>query len=167
MNYKLFNSDITDLNVDDMLEGKIDFDKLDVDCQYDISTEFFNRDLQDDSLNESVSYEIKRKHYVFIRKVRNLFEKHNIKINKFYLMGTIVDLNEKEIDLSILKSVHSNKSNTVWPCKEVFIYENTKNELDNLLKSNQISEEDYISNLELLKDELNIYENEDELQYLN
>ena len=31
----------------------------------------------------------------------------------------------------------------------------------------EITEEDYVSNLELLKDELNIYENEDELRYLN
>jgi hypothetical protein len=165
MNYKLFNSDITDLNVDEILESKIDFDRFDKDCQYDISAEFFNRDLQNDLLNESVPYEIKRKHYVFIRKVRDLFEKHDIKINKFYLMGTIMELNEK--DISILKSVYSNKSNTVWPCKEIFIYENSKNRLDDLLQSNQITEEDYVSNLELLKDELNIYENEDELQYLN
>ncbi len=167
MNYKLFNSDITDLNVDEILESKIDFDRFDKDCQYDISAEFFNRDLQNDLLNESVPYEIKRKHYVFIRKIRDLFEKHDIKINKFYLMGTIMELNEKEIDISILKSVYSNKSNTVWPCKEIFIYENSKNRLDDLLQSNQITEEDYVSNLELLKDELNIYENEDELQYLN
>ena len=167
MNYKLFNSDITDLNVDDVLESKIDFDELDKDCRYDISAEFFNRDLQDDLLNESVPYEIKRKHYVFIRKIRDLFEKYSIRINKFYLMGTITELNENEIEISILKSVYDNKSNTVWPCKEIFIYENSKNRLDDLLQSNQITEEDYVSNLELLKDELNIYENEDELQYLN
>lgn len=167
MNYKLFNSDITDLNVDEILEGKIDFDMLDKDCQYDISAEFFNRDLQEDLLSEIVPYEIKREHYLFIKKIRNLFEKHGVEISGFYLMGTIVELNENEIDISVLKSVNNNKSNTVWPCKEIFIYEDSKNKLDNLLQNNQISVEDYVSNLELLKDELNIYENEDELQYLN
>lgn len=167
MDYKLFESDITDLNVDDVLESKIDFNLFDKKTEYDISAEFYNRDLQEDVLNEEVSYEIKRKHYVFIKKIRDMFEKHNIKINKFYLMGTIADLDEDEINVSILKSVYDKKSNTIWPCKEIFIFEDSKNKLDDLLLSNQISEEDYESNLELLKDELNIYESEDELQYLN
>jgi hypothetical protein len=39
--------------------------------------------------------------------------------------------------------------------------------LDALLISNQISEEDYESNLEFLKDELNIYENDEEHKYIN
>jgi hypothetical protein len=167
MNYKLFKSDITDLSVAEILESKIDFNKFDKNREYDISAEFYNKDLQEEVLNENVSYEIKRKHYVFIRKIRDLFEKHNIKINKFYLMGTIIDLDENEINVSILKSVYNKKSNTIWPCKEIFIFEDSKNKLDELLFSNQISEEDYESNLEILKDELNIYENEDELQYLN
>lgn len=167
MNYKLFKSDITDLSVAETLESKIDFNKFDKNREYDISAEFYNKDLQEEVLNENVSYEIKRKHYVFIRKIRDLFEKHNIKINKFYLMGTIIDLDENEINVSILKSVYNKKSNTIWPCKEIFIFEDSKNKLDELLFSNQISEEDYESNLEILKDELNIYENEDELQYLN
>lgn len=167
MNYKLFKSNITDLNVAEILESKIDFSKFDKNREYDISAEFYNKDLQEEVLNENVSFEIKRIHYVFIRKVRDLFEKHNIKINKFYLMGTIINLNEDEINISILKSVYDKRSNTIWPCKEIFIFEDSKNKLDDLLLSNQISEEDYESNLELLKDELNIYENEDELQYLN
>lgn len=167
MNYKLFKSNITDLNVAETLEGKIDFDKLDKNQEYDISAEFYNKDLQEEVLNENISFEIKRKHYVFIREIRDLFEKYNIKINKVYLMGTIIDLNENEISVSVLKSVHNKKSNTIWPCKEIFIFEDSKNKLDALLFSNQISEEDYELNLELLKDELNIYENEDELQYLN
>lgn len=167
MNYKLFKSNITDLNVAEVLEIKIDFSKLDKNKKYDISAEFYNKDLQEEVLNENVSYEIKRKHFEFIRKIRQLFEKYNITINKFYLMGTIIDLSENEINFSILKSNFSKKSNTIWPCKEIFIYEDSKNKLDDLLYNNQISDEDYESNLELLKDELNIYENEDELQYLN
>jgi hypothetical protein len=83
MNYKLFKSDITDLSVAEILESKIDFNKFDKNREYDISAEFYNKDLQEEVLNENVSYEIKRKHYVFIRKIRDLFEKHNIKINKF------------------------------------------------------------------------------------
>lgn len=167
MNYKLFKSNITDLNVAEILESKINFNKLDKNQGYDISAEFYNKDLQEEVLNEKAAFEIKRKHYVFIKKIRDLFEKHNIKVNKFYLMGTIIDLNENEIDVSILKSSYNKKNNTIWPCKEIFIFEDSKNKLDELLFSNQISEEDYESNLEILKDELNIYENEDELQYLN
>ena len=167
MNYKLFKSSITDLNVAEILESKINFNKLDKNQEYDISAEFYNKDLQEDVLNEEISYEIKRKHYVFIKNIRNLFEKNNIKINKFYLMGTIIDLNENEIAFSVLKSNYDTKSNTIWPCKEIFIFEDSKNKLDDLLLNNQISEEDYESNLELLKDELNIYENEEEHGYIN
>lgn len=167
MIYKLFKSKITDLNVAEILESKINFNKLDTNQEYDISAEFYNKDLQDEMLNENVAFEIKRMHYVFIQKTRELFEKNNIKINKFYLMGTIIDLNENEISISLLKSNFDKKSNTIWPCKEIFIFEDSKNKLDDMLFNNQISEEDYESNLELLKDELSIYENEDEHQYLN
>lgn len=167
MNYKLFKSSITDLNVAEVLRGKIDFSKLDKNQEYDISAEFYNNDLLEEVLNEDVSYEIKKKHYVFIKNIRSLFEKNNIKINKFKLMGTVVDLNENEIYLSLLKTNHENKSNTIWPCKEIFIFEDSKNKLDSLLFNNQISEEDYESNLEILKDELNIYDNEDDFKYLN
>lgn len=167
MNYKLFRSNITDLNVADVLSSKIDFSKLDKEQAYDISAEFYNKDLQEEMLNENVSYEIRRKHYIFIKKIRDLFEENNITINKFYLMGTIIDLNENEINFSLLKSNYNSKSNTIWPCKEIFIFEDSKNKLDDLLFNNQISEEDYESNLELLKDELNIYENEDDHEYLN
>lgn len=167
MNYKLFKSNITDLNVAEILESKINFNKLDKNQEYDISAEFYNKDLQEDVLNENISYEIKRKHYVFIKNIRDLFEKNNIRINKFYLMGTIIDLNENEIAFSVLKSNYDTKSNTIWPCKEIFIFEDSKNKLDDLLLNNQISEEDYESNLELLKDELNIYENEEEHGYIN
>jgi hypothetical protein len=165
MNYRLSNSNITDLNVADVLGKKINFDSLDKNQEYDISAEFYNKDLREEMLNESVAYEIKRKHYAFIKTVRDLFERNSLKINKFYLMGTVIDLDQNEINISLLKSNYDKKSNTIWPCKEIFIFEESKNKLDSLLINDQISEEDYESNLELLKDELNIYENEDEHEH--
>ncbi|WP_019228140.1 hypothetical protein [Sedimentibacter sp. B4] len=167
MNYKLFNSCITDTDIDEILENKIKFEEYDTNDKYDISVDFYNQDLQDEVLNDNVSFEIKRNHYLFIKKVRDLFELHNIKINKFFLMGTILELDKDEMLISVLKSNHENKSNTIWPCKEIFIFEDSKNKLDDLLFNNQISEEDYESNLEFLKDELSIYDNEDEHGYLN
>jgi len=167
MNYKLFNSNITDLNIAEILNDKIKLDEYDKNDKYDITVEFFNKDLTDEVLNENVSFEIKRKHYLFIKDVRNFFEKNSIQINKFYLMGTIIELDENEISFSVLKSNFENKSNTIWPCKEIFIFEDSKNKLDDLLFNNQISEEDYESNLEYLRDELSIYDNEEEHEYLN
>ncbi|MDD4779277.1 MAG: hypothetical protein PHT02_01545 [Tissierellia bacterium] len=168
MKFRFLGSNITDMNIEQKLNNLVKFDKLDENKEYDISVEFFNNDLIEDSLNEDVSYELKKKHYVFIRKVRNFFEKNNIKINKFYLMGTIIDLVEKEIKFSVKKSNNKGKkSNIVWPCKEIFIYEDNKNKLDTLLFSNQISLEEYESNLEDLKYELSIFENEEEHEYIN
>ncbi|MDF2615859.1 MAG: hypothetical protein K0Q47_514 [Sedimentibacter sp.] len=167
MNYKLFNSCITDTDIDEILKNKIKFEEYDKNDKYDISVDFYNQDLQDEVLNDNVPFEIKRDHYVFIKKVRDLFEENDIKINKFFLMGTILELDKNEILISVLKSNHESKSNTIWPCKEIFIFEDSKNKLDDLLFNNQISEEDYESNLEYLKDELSIYDNEDEHGYLN
>lgn len=167
MNYKLFKSCITDTDIDEILENKIKFEEYDTNDKYDISVDFYNQDLQDEVLNDNVSFEIKRSHYLFIKKVRDLFELHKIKINKFFLMGTILELDKDEMLISVLKSNHENKINTIWPCKEIFIFEDSKNKLDDLLFNNQISEEDYESNLEFLKDELSIYDNEDEHGYLN
>jgi hypothetical protein len=164
--YKLFGK-ITDPNIENIINSKIDFNKLDKDLAYDIHVEFYNTDLEEDMLNEDVPYEIKRDHYLFIKKIRSLFESNLININKFYLMGTIVDLQENEINISVLKSNVENKKNIVWPCKEIFLFEDRKNKLDVLLFNNQISEEDYESNLEFLKDELSIYDNDEEHKYLN
>ena len=162
-----FNNRITDTNIAEIIENKIKFETLDKNSMYDISVEFYNHDLEEDILNENVAYEIKRDHYLFIKNVRNVFEKNNIKINKFHLMGTIVDLPENEINISILKSNDDKRQNIIWPCKEVFLFEERKSKLDLLLINNQISEEDYEYNLEFLKDELNIYENDEEHKYLN
>ena len=164
--YKLFGK-ITDTNIENIINNKIDFNNLNKDLMYDIHVEFYNTDLEEDMLNEDVPYEIKREHYLFIKNIRSLFENNQININKFYLMGTIIDLQEDEINISVLKSKAEKKKNIVWPCKEIFLFEDRKNKLDVLLFNNQISEEDYESNLEFLKDELNIYDNDEEHKYLN
>lgn len=158
---------ITDPNIENIVNNKINFDDLDKNLMYDIHVEFYNRDLEEDMLIDDVSYEIKREHFLFIKKIRNLFEKNQITVNKFYLMGTIVDLQNDEINIELLKSKYEKKKNIVWPCKEIFLFEDRKNKLDLMLFNNQISEEDYDLNLEFLKDELNIYENEEDHKYLN
>lgn len=164
--YKLFGK-ITDPNIENLIEEKINFDKLHKDTSYDIQVEYYNRDLEDNLLNEDVSYEIKKEHYHFIKRMRSMFENKQFKVNRFYLMGTIVDLQEDEINISVLKSNYDKKKNIVWPCKEIFLFEDRKNKLDVMLFNNQISEEDYESNLEFLKDELSIYENDEDHKYIN
>jgi hypothetical protein len=164
--YRLFGK-ITDPNIDNIVNSKLNFEELNKNLMYDIHVDFYNTDLEEDMLNIDVSYEIKKEHYLFIRKIRELFEKNHIKVNEFYMMGTIADLTENEINISVMKSKSDKKRNVVWPCKEIFLFEDQKNKLDALLFSNQISEEDYESNLEFLKDELNIYENDEEHKYIN
>ncbi|MDD4088159.1 MAG: hypothetical protein PHS04_02590 [Tissierellia bacterium] len=164
--YKLFGK-ITDPNIENIINNKINFDNLNKEFMYDIHVDFYNSDLEEDMLNEDVSYEIKKEHYLFIKKIRSMFENNQIKINEFYLMGTISDLMENEINIELLKSKADSKKNVIWPCKEIFLFEDQKNKLDALLFNNQISEEDYESNLEFLKDELNIYENDEEHKYIN
>ena len=164
--YKIFGK-ITDPNIENIISSKLNFDNLNVNQVYDIYVDFYNTDLEEGMLNADISYEIKKEHYLFIKKIRALFENNQIRVNEFYLMGTISDLPENEINITIMKSQSDKKKNVVWPCKEIFLYENQKNKLDALLISNQISEEDYESNLEFLKDELNIYENDEEHKYIN
>ncbi len=164
--YKLFGK-ITDPNIESIINSKLNFDNLNKDQIYDIHVDYYNSDLEEDMLNVDVSYEIKRVHYLFIKKIRTMLENNQIKINEFYLMGTISDLMENEFNIELLKSKGDSKKNVVWPCKEIFLFEDQKNKLDALLFSNQISEEDYESNLEFLKDELNIYENDEEHKYIN
>lgn len=164
--YKLFGK-ITDTIIEDTVKSKIDFENFNENLAYSIHVDFYNVDLEEDLLNDDVSYEIKKEHYVFIKKIRNLFEDNKIKIKEFYLMGTISELEENEINISVLKSNSEKKKNIIWPCKEIFLFEDRKNKLDLLLFNNQISEEDYQFNLEYLKDELNIYENEEDNRYIN
>jgi hypothetical protein len=164
--YKVYGK-ITDPNIDRLVNGKLNFDDLNKELIYDVHVDFYNPDLEADMLNADVSYEIKKEHYTFIKKIRTLFEDNQIKVNEFYLMGTISDLPENEINISVLKSNSDKKKNIVWPCKEIFLFESQKKRLDAMLLSNQISVEDYESNLEFLKDELNIYENDEEHKYIN
>ncbi|HHY99865.1 MAG TPA: hypothetical protein GYA03_02090 [Tissierellia bacterium] len=164
--YKVYGK-ITEPNIDRIVNDKLNFDDLNKEQIYDIHVDFYNPDLEADMLNADVSYEIKKEHYMFIKKIRTLFEKNQIKVNEFYLMGTIADLPENEINISVLKSKGDKKKNIVWPCKEIFLYEFQKKRLDAMLLSNQISVEDYESNLEFLKDELNIFENDEEHKYIN
>ena len=167
MDYKLYNTDINDINIEEKIKKKIDFNLLEKDKKYDIDVEFYNRDLAENMLSEDVSYEIKKEHYRFVRTVRSIFEKNDIKISRFNLMGTIESLNENEMMITVLKTNDSKKENVIWPCKEIFIFEDHKNKLDTLLYSNIISENDYEYNLENLKEEFSIYDNEEEHRYLN
>lgn len=167
MDYKLYNTDINDINIEEKINKKVDFSLLEKDKKYDIDVEFYNMDLAENMLSEDVSYEIKKEHYRFIRTVRSIFEKNDIKISKFNLMGSIESLNENEMIITVLKTNDSKKENVIWPCKEIFIFEDHKNKLDTLLYSNIISENDYEYNLENLKEEFSIYDNEEEHRYLN
>jgi hypothetical protein len=167
MDYKLINSHITDDDIERKLFNKLKLDEFEKDKEYDITVEFYNDDLIDDSLNDDISYEIKKSHYVFIKKIRKLFEYNKIKIKKFNLMGTILDLRHGELEIEILKSNTAFKKNIIWPCKEIFIFENGKIKLENLLFTNQITMEEYESNLEDLKYELSIFESDEEHQYIN
>lgn len=167
MDYKLYNTDINDINIEEKINKKIKFDLFDKNKQYDIDVEFYNKDLAEDLLGEDVSYEIKKEHYLLIRTIRNIFEKNNIKICRFNLMGSVEALNKNEMMITVLKTNESKKENIIWPCKEIFIFEDHKNKLDTLLYSNIISENDYEYNLENLKEEFSIYDNEEEHRYLN
>jgi len=167
MDFKLYNTDIKDINIEEKINKKIRFDLLDQNKKYDLNVEFYNKDLTENLLSEDVSYEIKKEHYLFIKALRNIFEKNNIKISKCNLMGSVENLNENEMLISVLKTNDGKKENIIWPCKEIFIFEDHKNKLDTLLYSNIISENDYEYNLENLKEEFSIYDNEEEHRYLN
>ena len=82
--YKLFGK-ITDTNIENIINNKIDFNNLNKDLMYDIHVEFYNTDLEEDMLNEDVPYEIKREHYLFIKNIRSLFENNQININKLLI----------------------------------------------------------------------------------
>jgi hypothetical protein len=123
--YKIFGK-ITDPNIENIISSKLNFDNLNVNQVYDIYVDFYNTDLEEGMLNADVSYEIKKEHYLFIKKIRTIFENNQIRVNEFYLMGTITDLPENEINITIMKSQSDKKKNVVWPCKEIFLYENHK-----------------------------------------
>lgn len=167
MNYKLFKSSIEDNSFAEKLNNKIKWEEYDKNKVYDVFASYYNSELEYEMFNENALYEIKKEHYQFIKNVRDLFLKNDVDISKFYLMGTVVDIDKNEINIKVSKSLNKKKSNIIWPCKEVFIFEDSKNKLDDMLLKNQITEEDYEYKLDYLKDELSINDLEEEKKYLN
>lgn len=168
MEYRIKESNITDSDIEDKIECRTNFEVIDKNKQYDVEAEFYNPDLADYSLNEDVPYEIKKEHIRFSRALRNVFERNGVQVNRLCVMGTAVNLNKGEINILYKKSELNNlKENTIWPCREIFMYEDVKTTLELLLFTNQISDEEYKLNLENLQDELSIYENDEDFGYLN
>ena len=58
MDYKLYNTDIKNLNIEEKINNKVNFDLLDKNLNYDLAVEFYNKDLLEDLLGDDVSYEI-------------------------------------------------------------------------------------------------------------
>lgn len=167
MAYNFTQFDINDKEAIEKNLQKINFNKLDKNVDYDISIEFFNKDLKENISGMDAFFEIKKEHYQFVKIVRNIFENKKIKINRFNLMGTIIELYEDEAKLTIKKSLDRYKSNNIYPSKEIIIYEDTKNKLDKLLDSNLITEEEYELQLDDLRSQLSIYEFCEESGYVN
>lgn len=168
MKYNLKNTRITDNDIAEKVSGLIDIAEYDLKKEYDIDIDFYNEDLDKDKLNTDVSFEIKKHHYEFIRHIRSYFEKHNIKINEVNLIGAVTNINIGEIDIEVYKSKYQDfKRNDIVPCREIYLYEDGKKTLDIMLKTKQISEEEYENNIEILQEELSIAEIEDENGYIN
>lgn len=168
MKYNLKNTRITDNDIAEKISGLIDIAEYDLKKEYDIDIDFYNEDLDKDKLNTDVSFEIKKHHYEFIRHIRSYFEKHNIKINELNLIGAVTNISAGEIDIEVYKSKYQDfRRNDIVPCREIYLYEDGKKTLDIMLKTKQISEEEYENNIEILQEELSIAEIEDENGYIN
>ena len=168
MKYSLKNAKITDKDIAEKVSKLINIEEYNLKQEYDIDIDFYNDDLDMDKLNNDISYEIKKHHYEFIRVMRDYFNKHKIKINEINLIGAITNINPGEIDFEIYKSKYQDfKRNDIVPCKEMYLYEDGKKTLDLMLKTKQISEEEYESNIENLQEELCIAEIDDESGYIN
>ena len=168
MKYSLKNTKITDSDIIEKISNLINIEEYDLKKEYDIDIDFYNDELDKDKLNADVSYEIKKYHYVFIRHVRNYFKEHNIKINEVNLIGAVTNIKIGEIDFEVYKSKYQDfKRNDIVPCREMYLYEDGKKALDIMLKTKQISEEEYENNIEILQEELSIAEIEDESGYIN
>ena len=168
MKYSLKNTKITDSDIIEKISNLINIEEYDLKKEYDIDIDFYNDDLDKDKLNADVSYEIKKQHYVFIRLVRNYFKEHNIKINEVNLIGAVTNIKIGEIDFEVYKSKYQDfKRNDIVPCREMYLYEDGKKALDIMLRTKQISEEEYENNIEILQEELSIAEIDDESGYIN
>ncbi len=168
MKYSLKNTKITDSDIVEKISELINIEEYDLKKEYDIDIDFYNDDLDKDKLNADVSYEIKKHHYAFIRLVRNYFKEHNIKINEVNLIGAVTNIKIGEIDFEVYKSKYQDfRRNDIVPCREMYLYEDGKKALDIMLKTKQISEEEYENNIEILQEELSIAEIDDESGYIN
>ncbi|QSX06427.1 hypothetical protein JYG23_02905 [Sedimentibacter sp. zth1] len=168
MKYKLMNSKITDENIILKLEKCINFIDYNKNNEYDIDIDYYNYDLVEDKLNNDIAYEIRKEHYEFIRLIRNVFKKNNINVNEVNLIGTVSNIVKGDINISVIKSKYQQYiRNNVVPCKEIFLYEDSKKTLDMLLQNDQISEEEYETNIYMLQEELDIDVIDEESEYIN
>lgn len=168
MKYSLKNTKITDSDIVEKITDLVNIEEYDLKKEYDIDIDFYNDDLDKDKLNTDVSYEIKKHHYAFIRLVRNYFKEHRIKINEVNLIGAVTNIKIGEIDFEVYKSKYQDfRRNDIVPCREMYLYEDGKKALDIMLRTKQISEEEYENNIEILQEELSIAEIDDESGYIN
>lgn len=168
MKYYLKNTKITDSDIREKLSSIIDIAEFDSKKQYDMNIDFFNDDIDNNMLNADVSFEIKKHHYVFIRHVRDYFNDHGIKINELNLTGTVTNLKPGQINIEAYKSKYQDfRRNDVVPCREMYLYADGKNTLNFMLNTNQISIEEYEDNIEILQEQLNVFEIEEESRYIN
>lgn len=168
MKYYMNNSKITDSDIREKISSVINLDEFDSKKQYDISINFYNDDIDNNMLNADISFEIKKHHYVFIRLIRDYFNENGIKINEFNLTGTITNLKSGQINIEALKSKYKDyRKNDIIPCKEMYLYADGKNTLNFMLNTKQISIEEYEDNIEILQEQLNVFEIEEESRYIN
>ncbi|HBB27643.1 MAG TPA: hypothetical protein DC000_00035 [Clostridiales bacterium] len=168
MKYSLKNTKITDSDIIEKISELVNIEEYNLKKEYDIDIDFYNDDLDKDKLNTDVSYEIKKQHYEFIRHIRNYFKENGIKINEVNLIGAVTNIKVGEIDFEVYKSKYQDfRRNDIVPCREMYLYEDGKKALDIMLKTKQISEEEYENNIEILQEELSIAEIDDESGYIN
>lgn len=168
MDLHLKNVNISDKNIINIIENKININKFDLNREYDISIEYYNEDIVTDRLNEDIVFEVKSEHYRFIKNVRELIKNLNIKINNFYLLGTVASLDKGEMNVFFnYAKGNKDKENVIWPCKEIYLYDGSKKVLDSLLDSKQISLDEYNKNLAMIQDQFGVYEVEEDNGYLN
>jgi hypothetical protein len=168
MRYYLKNAKITDNDIREKISSVINIDELDLKNQYDISINFYNNDIDNNMLDADISFEIKKHHYVFIRQIRDYFKENGININEFNLIGTITNLKSGQINVEVSKSKYKNyRKNDIIPSKEMYLYADGKNTLNFMLNTKQISIEEYEDNIEILQEQLNVFELEEESRYIN
>lgn len=168
MNFNLTQSKIIDKDLRDKIINSLNLLNVNIENFYDVTVEYYNKDILFEKLNENIMFEMKPEHYKFIKMLRELCDDYKIKVNCVYLLGSISNIDDGEMRFLFNNSNKENqKENIIWPCKEIFLYDGSKKLLDNLLDNNQITYEEYKKNLELLQDEFGIYEIEEKVMYKN